>query len=289
MSNKFIDPLYFVFNRASIRGALFFGENLLSIPRARFEAEVLLGALLSVERIFFRTQSEFQLSFFQRYRFYIWLLQRNKKTPVAYIIGHKEWVGMKILVNKHTLVPRDETEVLIEHIKNFKRDFVPRKILDVGTGSGCIALALQRIFLDVSITGLDLSTSALRVAIQNESQILVEKKITWLHSNLLQKISFGSEFDIIVANLPYVPTKIAVTKEVGREPSTAIFSGGDGLNHIRRLATELRTKKIRFKELWLEFLPEQEPSIGDIFGAYEVRFLTDVGGDVYFAVVTHTQ
>jgi release factor glutamine methyltransferase len=221
------------------------------------------------------------------------------------------------MVNKHTLIPRDETEVLMHHIRDFERDFVPRKLLDVGTGSGCIALALQRIFLDircseldldaatddknntVSITAIDICAAALRMARNNEKNNLFTPvilksleasaiKINWVHSNLLQKILLGSAFDMIVANLPYVPAEIDVSREVEREPSTAIFSGGDGLFHIRRLAQELQTKKICFKELWLEFLPEQERAIADIFSRYQVKFLTDVGGDVYFAVVLGT-
>jgi release factor glutamine methyltransferase len=284
-SNLFLRIFCFVFARASVSDALFFGEKYISISNARFETEVLLESLLDVERIFFRTDPGFTLSLQQRLRFVFWLRKRNNQVPVAYILGYKDWAGLRINVNRHTLIPRDETEVLLEHIKAFDRDTVPTNVLDIGTGSGCIALALQRNFLDTSVTALDISVGALKIAQKNEQDIFGAKKIEWMQSYFLCEIRVSSRFDLIVANLPYVPTKIAVTAEVQKEPSTAIFSGADGLDHIRRLASQLKTKKIRFKELWLEFLPEQEKKIASIFAEHQVRFLADIGGDIYFAVV----
>lgn len=318
---KSVHRFYFVFwviqflsTRASVRDALFFGEKFLDSPshlavrahdyfNPKFEAEVLLSAVCNTQRTWLRTHDTFRLNLQQQISFVWFLFRRKKRLPVAYILGYKNWCGMRIRVNQHTLIPRDETEILVDHIKNFPRNSSPQKILDIGTGSGCIALALRRVFLASAITGIDISNKALAIAKKNEASHQASlpmtnhrstvsplvsthpQKIRWLQSDLLANIPAQTPFDLIVANLPYVPTKANPTPEVKQEPHTAIFSGEDGLDHIRRLADQLRQKQILFQELWLEFLPQQKSLIQPIFMDLEIHFLGDISGEIFFAVL----
>lgn len=282
-----VSYLCFLSKTASVSDAVFFGVSQLKIVTARIDTELLLAHVLKVDRVFLRTNATMSLGFWQKFVFGWYVLDRKKNKPMAYILGFKDWFGFRIKVNRFTLIPRDETEVLMHHIQNFSREFVPQSALDIGTGSGCISLGLKKIFPPISVLALDISPKALLVAQKNFGST---GSLTTKQSDLLEIIELGNCYDVMVANLPYVPTNILVTTEVEREPSTAIFSGVDGLEHIRRLSQQLLTKKIVFKELWLEFLPEQAASVQAIFLNYNVSFLPDVGGDIYFALIQpHTQ
>jgi release factor glutamine methyltransferase len=268
-------------------------EELRLLEHPSLEAEVLLSHVLREERIFFKTHPEKKVSWWSFLLYKKCVQQRKKHVPVAYIVGYKNWGGMRILVNKNVLIPRDETEILCEHIVAEKRNISPKCILDVGTGSGCIALSLARAFPLAQVTALDNSSKALTVARKNFSNpdfvgnryICSLPRIRTVQSNLLEKIHTDSTFDLIVANLPYVPETLAVSPEVEKEPSEALFSGSDGLDLIRKFATQLTEKNIRFVELWLEFLPSQQKEIGGIFADYKVSFFTDSGGSIFFARV----
>lgn len=201
---------------------------------------------------------------------------------------------------------------------NFSRDFPVKNILDIGTGSGCLSIFMARNFPDAQVTALDICPKALNIAKKNAANHNVE--IKFIQSDLLENIlisplfrqrgelkgclnqdqtppsprlisSGGTKkiplnFDIIIANLPYVPTHIEITEDVKKEPYNAIFSGEDGLNLIRKLAEQIKSREILFQELWLEFWTEQEIAIATIFQDYKVEFLPDLAGDTYFAKIT---
>ncbi len=254
------------------------------LDNPKLEAEVLLADVLGCDRIYLRTHNLQELSFKQNWRFKSFINKRAKHIPVAQIIGYQEWAGIKILVNEHVLIPRDETEILVnEIVKN--QNPLPQTILDVGTGSGCISIFLKKHFSGSETTALDISKKALKQAKKNAKLHNVE--INFQHSNLLEKISNNTTFDLIVANLPYVPENLEVSTDLSYEPQNAIFSGDDGLDLIRRLKTELVEKEIKFKELWLEFLPKQKYAIKKIFDGFEIEFVGDLGGDVFFAKVEY--
>ena len=131
---------------------------------------------------------------------------------------------------------------------------------------------------------LDISKKALAVARKNAAQ--QKQLVDFEYSDLLSAVESGTHFDVIVANLPYVPENIVVTKEVQQEPHSAIFSGVDGFDHLRRFALELQN--ISFSTLWLEFLPSQKEGIIEIFKDYEVTFKGDVAGNLFFAEIKTT-
>lgn len=202
---------------------------------------------------------------------------------MAYILGYKVWMDFKIFVNRRVLIPRDETELLVRHILAEPRSFPLHQILDVGTGSGCIAIFLKKNFPSAHVSALDDSRNALRIARKNAHSLRAD--IHFLRSNLLQCIPERTHFDLIVANLPYVPDKLSLSTEVLAEPHEALFGGADGLDLIRRLAAEIQEKHISFRELWLEFLPFQKKEIARIFVPQEVSFFSDLEKKVRFAKI----
>jgi len=274
-------------NKNNIKSVLAFGIfELKDLGNPALEAEILLMNVIDKDRVFFRTNSDYELTKEETGLYKKFIQQRSQCIPVAYIIGYKNWAGLKIKVDENVLIPRDETEVLVQEIvkshlsPSFKEIF---KILDIGTGSGCISLYLAKNLPDSAITCLDISEKALNIAQQNIKAQNI--KATLVASDLLEQIPDNTYFDIIVANLPYVPQNLEVTKDLSYEPSGAIFSGDDGLDHIRRLASDIEAKNIKFGSLWLEFLPSQKKEIEKIFKEYEIEFFTDSGGDVFFAKI----
>ncbi len=262
---------------------LFFAMKKLSnVENARLDAEVLLSVILKVNRSYLRTHEEEKLSRLNQWRYFYCISKRSQNIPVHYIMGQKKWCGMSIEVTPSVLIPRDETEILLQKI--FQEDNNPQTILDIGTGSGCISLALAKKYIKSKITALDNSRAALSVAKKNFRNHDVT--INLQYSDLLSTIPKDSEWDIIVANLPYVPVSHVVTQSVQKEPIEAIFSGEDGLDLLRRLAKELEQKKIQFGVLWLEFLPQQWDEIKNIFNMWRVIPVQDLNGDIYFAKIT---
>ena len=252
------------------------------LENPRLEAEVLLASLLGKPRVWLKTHDQENISVYRCLKFWYWCWRRRSGIPVAYIRGYQDWYNQKYLVNRHVLIPRSETETLLHHI--LSQDLKPESVLDIGTGSGCLAIELKRAYPDAEVTGVDISNIALKVARKNAQ--LHQQNVNFKHSDLLNVVIPRAEYDLIVANLPYVPDTKIVTKEVECEPAGAIFSGTDGLKHYRVLVKQLNKKSIQFNNLWIEFLPEQQESIAEMFSDYQVKFFTDVSDQVFFARVT---
>ena len=156
---------------------------------------------------------------------------RLKFMPMAYILGKKEFYGREFTVNRHVLIPRPETESIIELAKQIAKSFKQPKILDVGTGSGCIGITLALEVPTSQIILVDVSKKALTIARKNAKNL--GAKLSLKHSNLLANVN--KKCDIIVANLPYVDKSWEVSKETCYEPSDALFAKGGGLELIYKL------------------------------------------------------
>lgn len=256
--------------------------KLKDLENPQLEAEVLLAALLNQNRTWLKTHSEQELGEKEHTQFNNWIQKRAQHIPTAYIIGWVKWNGLTLKVTPDTLIPRDETETLCHHISEQTLN-PPDSILDVGTGSGCIACWAKTNFPKARITAIDISTSALEIAKTNAQNL--ELEIAFLNSDLLSKVEANSHFDLIIANLPYVPEVIKISPEVEAEPRKAIFSDNNGLSHIKRLAAEIEQKSIRYKNLWLEFLPTQADQIAEIFKNSNVQFFKAVSGEIFFAQI----
>jgi release factor glutamine methyltransferase len=204
---------------------------------AALDAEVIARHVLDCDRATFVIRARDPLpSAFDRL-FEDLVRRRIAREPIAYITGHKEFWGLEFEVTPAVLIPRPETELIIEESLAAlpARDTVGQ-IIDVGTGSGCLAVALAIEFSSANVVATDSSESALEIATRNCSRHNVSTRVSLLHADLLGGTS--SPADLIVSNPPYVPDSDAshLQPEVARyEPHAALFAGDDGLHVIRRL------------------------------------------------------
>lgn len=153
------------------------------------------------------------------------VLERIKTgNPVQYIIGFSDFMGEKFIVNKNVLIPRDETEILVNKAIEIALKTNSKKILDIGTGSGCIACSIAKM-IDGEILGVDISAEALSVARENSRRLILDKRVSFLQSDLFSNLE-SRKFDIIVSNPPYIPPqeKAHIQKEVLKEPDLALYT-----------------------------------------------------------------
>jgi len=159
--------------------------------------------------------------------------------PLAYITRKQEFYGLEFLVDSRVLIPRPETELLVEHAITWLNTHPAKKLAaDIGTGSGAIAVTLAKSCSELEVTAIDISEEALEVAKENARKHKVERRIEFVHANLLQGNT--KYFDLILANLPYIPT--ATLKELDAlryEPLTALDGGHDGMDFIKQLMAQL--------------------------------------------------
>lgn len=163
-----------------------------------------------------------------------WLERRLKREPMAYILGAKEFYGREFVVTPDILIPRPESEAFIDELHAISKDD-PWKLLDVGTGSGILAITAKLEFPNWQVEACDISESALVVAQQNAKKLNAD--VQFFTSDLLSKAT--QNYDVIIANLPYVPDSVITSQEITKEPALALFSGTDGLAHYRRFFAKL--------------------------------------------------
>jgi len=178
------------------------------------------------------------------------LSRRLNGEPLQYIEEYIPFYSIQINVDQRCLIPRPETEFLIELIKNNSDN--PKKILDVGTGTGCIALMLKKLYPESTVDACDISLEALDLAKENAA--INNLEINLFQSDLLSDVE-EVDYDIIVANLPYIPTETLTSLEsevIDYEPLLALDGGVDGLLYINRLIKEIEEKVIRNLTLFLE-------------------------------------
>jgi len=178
------------------------------------------------------------------------LSRRLNGEPLQYIEEYIPFYSIQINVDQRCLIPRPETEFLIELIKN--NSVNPKKILDVGTGTGCIALMLKKLYPESTVDACDISLEALDLAKENAE--INNLEINLFQSDLLSEVE-EVDYDIIVANLPYIPTETLSSLEsevVDYEPLVALDGGVDGLLYINKLIKEIEEKNITNLTLFLE-------------------------------------
>lgn len=223
-----------------------------------WEAELLMALTLKTNRIKIISYPEKRISARQLQSFFKLVKKRKEHTPLAYLSGEKEFYGLKFLVNSNVLVPRPESELLVEEawqeIKDLRKEQPkhPLYLIDIGTGSGCLAISLCK-YAKITTFALDISPKALSVAKKN-AKLNKVKNITFIKSDLLKKLpkSLLEKNLIITANLPYLtPKEIAKEPSVKKEPVIALDGGYDGLTIYRRLFKEIKELKEfkKFKKL----------------------------------------
>jgi release factor glutamine methyltransferase len=184
---------------------------------------------------------------------------RLNNTPIAYIIGYKEFYGRRFIVNSDVLIPRPETEAIIDITKQILDDNSAPIIWEIGTGSGCIAITLALEIPQAKILASDISPQALQIATNNDI-ILTGKQdnITWLEGDLLNPFTQqDTKPDIIIANLPYLNQNQYQDDSILAEPDIALYSPNDGLEHYIRLLQAIKSRFTLYPDIILEINPEQ--------------------------------
>ncbi len=204
------------------------------------DAQILLAHYLGKSRSWLLAHPEENLtnSIFSSFQQGVYALERG--IPLPYILGSWEFFGLRFIVTPDTLIPRPETELLVEKTLGWlKHRGEPCLAVDIGTGSGCIAVALAKNNPSVTILATDISYPALKIARKNAIQHEVIDRVKFLQADLIPPIS--GQFDLICANLPYLPTQTLLNLEIsGREPDLALDGGPNGLDFVNRLIEEAK-------------------------------------------------
>ena len=233
------------------------------ISEWQVEADVLLRHVLRVDRAEFLSRvygGDDRLSHAQALKLSVLVAKRLDGEPLAYMVGRREFYGLDLEVNKSVLIPRQETELLVElsleHLANRDEGHGPPVVVDVGTGSGAVALAVAAHADNARVIGVDISPSALAIAMRNRDRLL-GSGVEFILGDLLTAIA--APVDVIVSNPPYIPSRTlaSLAVEVQREPTVALDGGADGLDHFRRLTAQASDRLAPGGVLMVELMPEQ--------------------------------
>ena len=255
------------------------------IPSARLDAEVLLSFCLGCERLEFYKNPGMTISDTQLAAFRNLIARRLLWEPVAYITGRKEFWSFALEVNSSVLIPRPDTEIIVEEALDIYHNFtsLPVRIVDIGTGSGAIALALALEIADAKVVATDISMAALNLAKKNADTLGLQDKIDFRQGNLFEPVD--GLFDIIVSNPPYIaandyedlPACVKVF-----EPREALIAGENGLEFYKKLIYQAAGFLQKNGWLLLEIGAKQEAGVREIMeasGCYEnIKMRRDYAG-----------
>jgi len=241
-----------------------------------------MGHVLGQTRTWVLAHPEAHLSSDQEHAIRDALTRLEAGQPLPYVLGHWEFYGLDFYISPDSLIPRPETELLVEQALSWSRTKnKPLRMADIGTGSGCIAISLA---LDASIAhvlGYDISLTALQLAKANANRHRVSGKVDFVQCDLFPPVKV--QFDLICANLPYIPTETLHSLKVyQREPALALDGGEDGLEQIRRLLNEVVTVLAPGGLLLLEIEASSGAAVHSLarqaFPKADVQVLPDLAG-----------
>jgi len=259
--------------------------QLASSDSPELDAEILLGFVIDKPRSYLRAYPEFEPAQQAIQEYSRLLARRAAGEPVAYLTGERNFWTLTLDVTTDTLIPRPDTELLVEStlecLPNIKTS--PVKIADLGTGSGAIALSLASECPDCQITATDLSVAALEVAKANAAKHQL-RNVEFIHSNWCSAFAQHQRFDIIVSNPPYIPSNDPHMQaaELCCEPEFALISGTDGLDAIREITGRAGAFLISGGYLLIEHGYDQGEAVRELFfdnGFQQVKTKQDLGGN----------
>lgn len=250
------------------------------IEEPRLEAEVLLAYCLKKSRIALYTEFDRPLTGEERDSLKPLLKRRTSGEPIAYLTGQKEFMSLPFKVSPSVLIPRPETETLVERAIEIIKEQGFSQIIDVGTGSGAIALSLAHYLPKLMVIGIDISPEAVAVAQSNAEELGLAERVNLSVGDLLAEQT--GPFDMVAANLPYVPTDIkdqipATVRDY--EPGLALWAGPDGFDLYRRLIPQAYALLKPGGCLLFEIDPGQQTLAEEALADFSrVKFISDLAG-----------
>lgn len=202
--------------------------------------------------------------------------------PLQYIMHKQEFMGLNFYVDENVLIPRPDTEILVEEVIKIAKKINAKEILDLCTGSGIIAISLAKYLDNVNVTAIDISKKALEIAKGNAKKNEVEEKITWIESDLFENLSM-QKYDIIVSNPPYIKKEIIknLSKEVKKEPIIALDGGIDGLDFYRKIIKEAYLYLKHFGFLCFEIGYDQKEEVINLINQNKIYANTYCKKDLF--------
>ncbi|MGN0948184.1 MAG: peptide chain release factor N(5)-glutamine methyltransferase [Megasphaera sp.] len=252
------------------------------IDSPRLDAEILLAHVLHKERIYLYAHYDEPMNPQELAAYRELVKKRANRYSVAHILGTQPFMGLDFKVNEDVLIPRPETEMLVESVVAAAEGTAP-SIVDIGTGSGAIVLSLLHYLPQANGIGVDISPKALTIAAENGKALDLDGRVTWIESDLFTNVPQGP-YDWIVSNPPYLTQHDMeeLQPEVRHDPALALYGGDDGLDIYRRLAKESPAFVKRGGHCIVEIGAGQTQDVSAIFtadGAYEhEKTVKDYGG-----------
>lgn len=256
------------------------------------DSQILLSFVLGVDKIYLYTHKHEIVSEKDKEEFMKLIELRKKRYPLQYIIGTQEFMGLDFKVDERVLVPRPDTEILIETIIEivksgyFNKDTI--NIADIGTGSGAITLSLAHYLENSKVYSVDISIEALEIARENARSLSLENRVEFFHGNLLKPLydeKLEGEIDILVSNPPYIPTRIIedLQVEVSKyEPILALDGGEDGLDFYKKIIKDSSKILSRKSIIAFEIGHDQAKDIKNLLiqnGNFKnIKIITDLSG-----------
>ena len=250
---------------------------------AQIDVRLLLEAACGTSLSAMLTEPDREVSDDEMRRLDAMMERRIKREPVAYILGEWSFMGLPFAVNRDVLIPRQDTETLVEEAMRVTPD--KSRILDLCTGSGCILLSLLHYSNASTGLGTDLSAKALRTADENARRLGLSDRAAFAQGDLFEAVPKDEEFDLVISNPPYIVSDIITTlaPEVRLyEPLTALDGGADGLSFYRRIVQEAPSHLVIGGSLMMEIGYDQAEAVSDMMkeqGYYDVTVSRDYGGN----------
>jgi release factor glutamine methyltransferase len=275
----------------TIGGALAWGrQQLQQSPSPAVDSRLLLEHILQVNHTYLVGHATDPLPATHLAAYQALVARAAQGEPIPYLVGHAPFYGRSFLVNPVVLIPRPETEELVQQVIAWAKERPGTHLVDVGTGSGCIAVTLACELPDARVTAVDVSAAALNVARQNAERLGAAGRITFHEGSLLEPLP--APVDAIVANLPYIADDEWTSLDVGvkwYEPAGALRGGPDGLDVIRELLPQAHTRLQPGGAIFLEIGWQQGEAARQLaaghFPQAEVRLLADFAGHDRFVTI----